>query len=115
MFDVFARQVWIHIWIAVWAGAAGHRSNGQRLERIQIAAGEKGNLTQNVNHLGASKPVKNVASIPVRGDQTGFAKYHQVLRYAGLANAQHGFQVADTGFLRADHKQDLDARRLADP
>ena len=37
-----------------------------------------------------------------------------MLRDAGLAHAQDGFQVADTGFLRADDQQDLDAGRLAD-
>ncbi len=37
-----------------------------------------------------------------------------MLRDAGLAQAEDGFQVADASFLRADDQQDLDAGGLAD-
>ena len=48
--------------------------------------------------VGVAKAVENVTSFPPVGYYPGLAQSHQVLGKGGLAQAEHGFQMADTGF-----------------
>jgi hypothetical protein len=99
-------------WIALGTRAAWHRSYGQRHQCVNRQLMQRRYLHQNLDHLRVRQPVKDMAAVPARFHQPGFAQAHQVLRDTGLPDAQHRFEVADAGILPCHRVQDLHPNRL---
>jgi hypothetical protein len=102
------------VWIALGTGAVGDRSNCKLLNMLRFDPQQAGDLIDHLKNFRANQAVEDIAAIPVRGHQFGFAQDHQMLRDTRLASAQYCLQVADAGLFGANDQENLDSGRLTD-